>query len=334
MSKIKVKINSTTSWMLTFTVTLYQGYKASKIMISGYNYGASHWYQPEAVLLGDSDKATSISVYFGYDSNWNLWVGFDGADYTGVTISDVVNGYTQITNFDGLFTISNVSSLTTLQSTITATNTVANATTATKLGTSTVGGTTTPIYLNEGTAMACTYSLNKTVPSDAVFTDTKNTAGSTDTSSKIFLIGATSQVANPQTYSDDQCYVTNGTLQTNNANATVALCANTAGSQTAGGLSLYSTNQQDVYGIIFRGTNNKGKHGYVQSDWATYFTMNSTANRGWVFNTNGVGNVASVSNAGHAVFNGSVTIGGNATNTSGARMEYNSTTQSIDFIFN
>jgi len=41
-------------------------------------------------------------------------------------------------------------------------------------------------------------------------TDTKNTAGSTDTSSKIFLIGATSQAANPQTYSDNQVYATNG----------------------------------------------------------------------------------------------------------------------------
>ena len=37
--------------------------------------------------------------------------------------------------------------------------------------------------------------------------DTKNTAGSTDTSSKIFLIGATSQAANPQTYSHDTCYI-------------------------------------------------------------------------------------------------------------------------------
>lgn len=37
--------------------------------------------------------------------------------------------------------------------------------------------------------------------------DTKNTAGSTDTSSKIFLIGATSQAANPQTYSHDTAYV-------------------------------------------------------------------------------------------------------------------------------
>lgn len=46
--------------------------------------------------------------------------------------------------------------------------------------------------------------------------DTKNTAGSTDTSSKIFLIGATSQAANPQTYSQDTAYVgTDGCLYSN-----------------------------------------------------------------------------------------------------------------------
>lgn len=44
--------------------------------------------------------------------------------------------------------------------------------------------------------------------------DTKNTAGSTDTSSKIFLIGATSQAANPQTYSDNEVYTTSGVLTT------------------------------------------------------------------------------------------------------------------------
>ena len=44
-------------------------------------------------------------------------------------------------------------------------------------------------------------------------TDTKNTAGSTDTSSKIFLVGATTQAANPQTYSHDTAYVgTDGCL--------------------------------------------------------------------------------------------------------------------------
>jgi len=45
-------------------------------------------------------------------------------------------------------------------------------------------------------------------------TDTKNTAGSTDTNSKIFLIGATSQAANPQTYSDNEVYATSGVLTT------------------------------------------------------------------------------------------------------------------------
>lgn len=44
--------------------------------------------------------------------------------------------------------------------------------------------------------------------------DTKNTAGSTDTSSKIFLIGATSQATNPQTYSDNEVYTTSGVLTT------------------------------------------------------------------------------------------------------------------------
>lgn len=119
-TKIKINITSTVTWMLCFTVTLYQGYRATKVMISGYQYGSSHWYQPEARILGDSDGTETISVYFGYDSTNNLWVGFDGGSYTGVAISDVVNGYTQIDNFEGLFTISNVSSLATLQTTVTA----------------------------------------------------------------------------------------------------------------------------------------------------------------------------------------------------------------------
>lgn len=42
---------------------------------------------------------------------------------------------------------------------------------------------------------------------DIIDTNTKNTAGSTDTNSKIFLIGATSQTANPQTYSHAEAYV-------------------------------------------------------------------------------------------------------------------------------
>ena len=53
-------------------------------------------------------------------------------------------------------------------------------------------------------------------------TDTKNTAGASDTSSKIYLIGVTSQGANPQTYSHDTAYVdTDGCLYSGNAKVSV-----------------------------------------------------------------------------------------------------------------
>ena len=52
-----------------------------------------------------------------------------------------------------------------------------------------------------------------TLPSsDNTDTDTKNTAGSTSSASKLFLVGATSQAANPQTYSYSTVYETSGTL--------------------------------------------------------------------------------------------------------------------------
>ena len=43
-----------------------------------------------------------------------------------------------------------------------------------------------------------------------VTTDTKNTAGSTNSNSKLFLIGATEQNANPQTYSNSKLYYNTG----------------------------------------------------------------------------------------------------------------------------
>ena len=46
-------------------------------------------------------------------------------------------------------------------------------------------------------------------------TDTKNTAGTTNTTNKIYLAGATSQAANPQTYSNVNCYASGGKLYSN-----------------------------------------------------------------------------------------------------------------------
>ena len=43
-------------------------------------------------------------------------------------------------------------------------------------------------------------------------TDTKNTAGSTNSTSKLFLIGATGQTSSIQTYSNSNVYMTDGNL--------------------------------------------------------------------------------------------------------------------------
>lgn len=126
------------------------------------------------------------------------------------------------------------------------------------------GGTVTgPVVFGDSVSMTDltasgniqTSTLNGvTVGSSPKFTDTdtKNTAGSTDTSSKIYLIGATSQAANPQTYSHDTAYVgTDGKLYSgskvvltggSNASSSVSITPSTtnvysmtsAGSVTAG----------------------------------------------------------------------------------------------------
>lgn len=84
------------------------------------------------------------------------------------------------------------------------------------------GSTTQPVYFtSSGYPAACKYSLNKTVPADAFFTDTTNTAGSTNTTSKIYLIGATSQATDPQTYSNSSCYASGGYLYSNSTKVSV-----------------------------------------------------------------------------------------------------------------
>jgi hypothetical protein len=83
--------------------------------------------------------------------------------------------------------------------------------------------------------------------------------------------------------------------------------ANYNASGTDGGLTLYGSDVN--YGIIFRTTANCGTHGWVNGDWATYFTMSNTSGRGWVFRRWGSGNVASISTDGNVNFNGALYCG-------------------------
>lgn len=116
--------------------------------------------------------------------------------------------------------------------------------------------------------------------------------------------------------------------------ANVGICVNN-GSGTAGGVSLWNDKNVNNYGLALRQTSNSGVHGYVQGSYAIYNyitagTASESYTRGWVFrDTAHATNVASISGAGNAVFNGSVTVGGNTGNTSGCEMVFDSTTESV-----
>lgn len=78
------------------------------------------------------------------------------------------------------------------------------------------------------------------------------------------------------------------------------------------GLSLYNgaMDGMPTYGIAFAKTYHQGGHGYVDGDWATYFTMEGAYNRGWIFKSHTYGNVASISSTGvitAPTFNGNAT---------------------------
>lgn len=85
---------------------------------------------------------------------------------------------------------------------------------------------------------------------------------------------------------------------------------NRSGSGLDGGISLYA-GERSNYAIYFRQTSNQGTHGFVTADWAMYFTMDRTANRGWIFRNIGTGNVASINNAGHMHLNGRLSLASN-----------------------
>lgn len=199
--------------------------------------------------------------------------------------------------------------------------------------------TTGQVLISDGTMAGIKssgYTIAKSVPSNAVFTDANVTQTATSTSAAYEVLFSVTA---------DNTTRTEGVRKNSNLlfNPSTGMLYGMSGVQatnfgisatdgTSGGISLYNgvrNNGVEEYGLAFRKTSNMGTHGYVTSDWATYLTMSNTNNRGWVFRRYSSGNVASIDTNGRAVFNSSVTVG-NTTN--GGRMEYNSTNHCIDFI--
>lgn len=121
----------------------------------------------------DSQGGYPIYVVQNSSTSFTLWTGKtyytgnslytvslssgSGWTHSGSSSSSLPSGAIELTSYQKAYTTSTVAA-------------------ALKLGSSTVGSSTQPIYLNGGTATACSYTLGKSVPSNAVFTDTTYSA--------------------------------------------------------------------------------------------------------------------------------------------------------------
>lgn len=127
--------------------------------------GTSNKTGTKMYLVGGTSQSSSTVTY----SNSNCYIGTDNELYS--------NGSLVLTTDDE----SNLSVSTAQRlgnSTVgSGTKPIYLNTGVATASTSTVGSSTTPVYLNSGTITACSYNVNKTVPSDAVFTDTTYSAG-------------------------------------------------------------------------------------------------------------------------------------------------------------
>lgn len=112
----------------------------------------------------------------------------------------------------------------------------------------TTAGAHTAIDVSSGAANfnVPTKTSHLTNDSGFVTTDTKNTAGSTNSSNKIYLIGAESQAANPQTYSNSNLYYNNGFYSREHTNHSDSYIEQTAGKVMISGVDTEYSMQSTV----------------------------------------------------------------------------------------
>jgi hypothetical protein len=90
-----------------------------------------------------------------------------------------------------------------------------------------------------------------TVSRASLPSDTKNTAGTTNSTSKLFLAGATTQAANPQTYSNVNCYASGGYLYSNGQKVSTDDWTSTATVSSNGTVTFSGLNDSYGYKIYY-----------------------------------------------------------------------------------
>lgn len=164
---------------------------------------------------GSAATTTSSGTTLTWNSNVITGITKDAAGHiTGVTTSALPSNPNTTYTFEGGTNSFSVTPSGGTKQTVNITPSITNNVTYT----GTLTANQVAVFNNTtGVIKASGFTIAKNVPSDAIFTDTKNTAGASNSSSKLFLIGATSQGSNPQTYSHDTAYVgTDGCVYSNN----------------------------------------------------------------------------------------------------------------------
>lgn len=187
-------VNGTISSSDIETALGYTPYDSSNP--SGYISSASLTALTDVTISNAQDGQSLV-----YDSTSGKWINSTSGSPSWGSISGTLSDQTDLQN-----------ALDAKQSTSTAvTHTASTA----------VGSASKPVYIaSNGVATTIGYTIETSVPAGAVFTDTKNSAGSSDSSAKLFVVGATAQASETQTFSNDAVFIdTSGQLNSTNPGA-------------------------------------------------------------------------------------------------------------------
>ena len=302
--------------MIKFVVDIfdYRTQESVTVFVGGYTYqnvgsGNTTWYYVSATVLGQSanqnytvrfgDNGTEHCVWIGdTDSTWN---------HLQVIVRDFFAGYNaDINNYLGAWDINVVTTQTTVNNTLTNCFPMSSDTITGYLPLT--GGTVTGnVLLGSNTNISMDASANGQLMIDGVgyqgaIALDENAMHIYHNSSSRNLVLGTNETAR-LTIDGVGNSVFSGAVTS--ASLSAASIGVSGSNGTDGkGISLYAgaNSGEPTYGMMFQQTATYGTFGYVTGNWATYFTMNGSSNRGWIFRKVGVGNVASINNDGHAHF--------------------------------
>ncbi len=213
-------------------------------------------------------------IYLANDKN--IVYRWSGSSYVEISAS-LALGETSSTAYAGDKGKANATNIANI---LNGTTTVPKATTSTKVGTSDIGGTTTPIYLKAGVPTPLSYTISKSVPSDAKFTDTDTGATSVTTTGNGNAVTTASYDASTR-----KLTLTKGAtfLTSHQSLANYSTLANTIKSLSISGKVITYTKGDDSTGTITTQDTNTWR-GIVDNLTSTSTTESLSANQGKVLN--------------------------------------------------